>query len=111
MDHLDHLHTRQSPSEVVVGAAGQPVAELHGVGAASPHLFDDGVGLLQRGEQKGADPRWHRGGDFGDTLFWDHPWPTGHLGHQTDGIGAVTDGEGCIVDGFDTADLHTGAAL
>jgi hypothetical protein len=62
-----------------MGATREAVAELNAICSAKAVLRDDAVGVLLRGEQKRANRRRNRSGNFRNAIFADHSGTAGHV--------------------------------
>jgi hypothetical protein len=71
-------------------------------------LFENGVGVLPRRQQKGRH-RWrHRRRDFRDQFVGDHARPAGHRRHQAERRRAALHRQPRLLDARDAADLDEG---
>ncbi len=64
MDDLHQFEARHCPAHLRVSAAFKTINNLDRVSADQPLLFDDGVGILLRGEREGLHARRYGGGDL-----------------------------------------------
>ncbi len=105
--NLDQRDTRQRFTQILVTSVRQSITDLDRVGSEPSLLIDDGSRILQAREQKGADSRRNRRGNFSDQIFRYRTWTTRHRWHEPDRRRARVDRHPRFLDARHTADLYS----